>query len=202
MTDPVDLRYLNSLYAASSDPWQLSDGWYERRKRDLVLASLLRAHYTTAFEPGCSTGELTVRLADRVDTLLAADYHAEAVRTARRRTANLAQVEVRQLLLPEQWPMEQEFDLIVLSEIGYFFRPEAWSRLCQLTANSTGPDSTVIACHWRHDFPERRLATSVLHELLAEALVRPCRTHLLDEDFLIDVWGGSGGSIASTEGKT
>jgi hypothetical protein len=198
---PIDRAYLDSLYSAKPDPWGIAQGFYERRKRDLVMGCLLRERYASAFEPGCSRGELTARLAPRVDRLLAADYHADAVDGARRRVGGLPQVEIAQLLLPDQWPSGRTFDLIVLSELGYFFTPPAWRQLCILAAASLEPQGTVLACHWRHDFAERSQPTDALHHRLDSALDRPRRLHLDDDDFVIDVWSGVPGSIAQSEGK-
>ncbi len=36
----LDAQYFADLYADSEDPWAFRTRWYERRKRDLLLASL------------------------------------------------------------------------------------------------------------------------------------------------------------------
>ena len=200
MTEPADLDYLNSLYARDSDPWHLRGSWYERRKLQLMLACLPRERYAAAFEPGCSVGEVTARLAERCDLVLAADFHADAVTAARKRTAGAANVEVRQLLLPQQWPSGTRFDLIVLSEIGYFFRAAAWAELCARAADSLADSATVVACHWRRDFAERTLPTAELHSQLGKVLGLPQHTSVTDADFVIDVWTTSPGSVAETAG--
>jgi hypothetical protein len=38
----LDAQYFADLYADSDDPWAFRTRWYERRKRDLALASLPR----------------------------------------------------------------------------------------------------------------------------------------------------------------
>jgi hypothetical protein len=200
VTEPTDLGYLNSLYARDSDPWRLRESWYERRKLQLMLACLPRERYAAAFEPGCSVGEVTARLAERCDLVLAADFHADAVTAARKRTAGAANVEVRQLLLPQQWPLSTRFDLIVLSEIGYFFRASAWAELCARTGDSLADSATVVACHWRRDFAERILPTTALHAQLGKVLGLPQHTSVTDADFVIDVWTTSPGSVAETAG--
>jgi Methyltransferase domain len=91
-------------------------------------------------------GEVTARLAERCDVVVAADFHADAVTAARRRTAHAPNVEVQQLLLPRQWPHRERFDLVVLSEIGYFLTPSAWAQLCDRVSGSVGADATVLAC--------------------------------------------------------
>jgi hypothetical protein len=59
-------------------------------------------------------------LAEVCDRVLAGDPIASAVEQARTRASRLANVEVRQLTLPEDWP-HTTFDLVVLSELAYHF---------------------------------------------------------------------------------
>ncbi|WP_244268864.1 nodulation S family protein, partial [Mycobacterium parascrofulaceum] len=55
------------MYAGTDDPWALSSRWYEQRKYAITLALLPARRYRHAFEPGCSIGTLTARLARRCD---------------------------------------------------------------------------------------------------------------------------------------
>ena len=55
--------YFHELYEGDADPWEFATSGYEQRKYSLTTASLPRAHYTSVFEPGCSIGVLTERLA-------------------------------------------------------------------------------------------------------------------------------------------
>ena len=57
--------YFDGQYAASADPWGFTSRWYERRKYAISVAMLPSARYRSAFEPGCSIGELTAMLAPR-----------------------------------------------------------------------------------------------------------------------------------------
>ena len=59
--ESLQAEYFDHLYADSSDPWQISSGWYEDRKRAVMAAVLPRRHYRLAFEPGCGNGVLTAR---------------------------------------------------------------------------------------------------------------------------------------------
>ena len=63
----VAAEYFEAMYRESQDPWSLSTRWYERRKYALTVAALPRARYRSAFEPGCSVGELSALL-EVVDT--------------------------------------------------------------------------------------------------------------------------------------
>lgn len=200
--DGPDLQYLQTLYDSGDDPWQISVGFYEHRKRCLLLESLTQQRYARAFEPGCASGELTAALAQRCDSVLAADANADAVRITADRLAGVPSVQVRQLIVPAQWPTETEFDLIVLSEIGYFMALQAWRELAAVATETLAATGTIVACHWRHAFAERRSQTPDLHDVLArscaQAEVRHC-LQLQDEDFLLDVWTRSAMSPARRE---
>jgi hypothetical protein len=200
MSEPVDLAYLNRMYRKGTDPWRIESSWYERRKRELVLSCLPRPRYRFGFEPGCAAGALTERLAARTDELLACDLSEVAVRAAAARVAALPQVRVRRLLLPEQWPAGRQFDLIVLSELGYFFAEASWAELAARVATSLAADATVLACHWRHGFAERTASTAALHAELDAALGLPKQSSYLDDDLLIDVWTHDGRSVADRDG--
>ena len=63
-----------------------------------------RALRSRALEVGCSVGALAVDLAGRCDALLAVDSSRAAVELARRRTAGIDHVDVRQARVPDEWP--------------------------------------------------------------------------------------------------
>ena len=69
MSLPPD--YFEQRFRASDDPWSFRTRWYEKRKRELTLASLPRQRYQRVFEPACANGELSAQLAERSDALLA-----------------------------------------------------------------------------------------------------------------------------------
>lgn len=192
-----DLDYVEQMYESGDDPWRISTGWYEERKRDLLLAALPQRRYRRGFEPACAAGELTARLAERVDALVAVDVSRRAVELTRDRVPS---VEARRMQVPQDWP-EGRFDLIVLSEFGYFLPPACWRRLAARVADSLDRDWTVVACHWKHAFPERLSGTDELHETLAAALPGRSVSRLDDEDFRLDVWGAPGRSLAARDDR-
>ncbi len=116
----IDRKYFDDIYATSGDPWDFATSWYEARKYALTMAALPDKRYSNAFEPGCSIGVLTAHLALRSDHVLATDIVDIALDQVRLRTAALGNVEVRRLAIPEEWPSDR-FDLIVLSEVAYYF---------------------------------------------------------------------------------
>jgi SAM-dependent methyltransferase len=149
----VDREYFRDRYAAAADPWGLADRWYETRKYALSLALLPREHYGAAFEPGCSIGVLTARLALRCDRLLACDAIPEAVESARARTAGLPGVRVERWAIPWQWP-PHSFDLIVLSELLYYFDDADLKQVLSRSISALRPGGHLLAVHWRHPAPD------------------------------------------------
>lgn len=193
-------NYFDEMYSGNDDPYAVRTRWYELRKRTLLLASLPRQRYANAFEPGCGAAELTVQLAERCDSLLASDFSEPAVAAAQKRTAMLDNVHVEQQRLPGDWPVAQgPFDLIVISEIGYFLDADAIEKVAQHCAASLAVDGTLVACDWRPDFTERTLATDAVHSALANTGLPRIVRH--DEaDFLLQVWSRDPRSVAQQEG--
>ncbi|MDQ1394352.1 MAG: hypothetical protein QOF30_3329 [Acidimicrobiaceae bacterium] len=150
----IPIEHFEQRYAADADPWGFSSRWYEARKYALTLASLPHRHYRRAFEPGCSIGVLTADLATRCDYLLAADGVDAALDQARRRVAGQPNVDVAKLLLPQEWP-DGPWDLVVLSELGYYFDATDLGRLLDRAAETTVAGATLVAVHWRGetDYP-------------------------------------------------
>ncbi len=192
--------YVAQMYAAAEDPWRISEGHYEHRKRQILLSCLPEPRYAHAFEPGCANGELSVLLAGRCDRLLAADLAEPAVRRTAARLVGWPGATASRLAVPAQWP-EQRFDLVVLSEFGYYLSWPDWQAVVARTAQSLTGNWTVLACHWRPDFDERLVATDALHDELANRLPGRQVLRLQDEDFRLDVFSGRQDSVAGREGR-
>jgi len=193
-------RYFASLYASDEDPYRLRVRWYEERKRQVLLAALPQRRYLHAYEPGCGVAELTVRLAERCDALLASDFDAGALEQARRRTAHLPHVRIEAHEMPRHWPAAERFDLIVLGELGYFLSHDALRLLARRARASLRDGGTVVSCDWRPDFPQRQLPTDTVHALLQDALDLPSLVRHEEDDFLLQVWSTDARSVAQREG--
>lgn len=193
------LPYFEQLYGASADPYGVRTRWYEFRKRATLLAALPHPHYVRAYEPGCGAGELTAELAARCDTLLASDFSPAALASARERTASIPNVRVASHALPHDWPQtDGPFDLIVVSELGYFLDSDAMRAVAACCDASLAEDGVLVACNWRPDFDARVLSTDAVHETLASiGLARI--VHHVEDDFLLDVWCRNGRSVAQRE---
>lgn len=192
----LDPGYFRDRYAASADPWGLAERWYEARKYGVTTALLPRQRYGTAFEPGCSIGVLTAQLAPRCDALLACDAVPAAVTSARARTAGLPGVRVEQRTIPGQWP-RGSFDLIVWSELLYYFDDADLGQVLGLGIGSLRPGGQILAVHWRHPAPYHPRTGDEVHDDLAAhpALARLARYR--DPDFTAEVYARADGDLRS-----
>jgi SAM-dependent methyltransferase len=190
----TDADYFDRLYASSDDPWGLVDRFYEQRKRALIMAALPHRRFARAFEPGCAVGALTALLAERCDSVLAIDVAARAVELARRRCGELSGVRIERAAFPGRAFTEQ-FDLIVLCEVGYYC-----TDLNDLTAGVAtilAPGGVVVGCHWRHPADDHPQSAEAVHSALAGGRHR--LVHHVEKDFVLDVWSDTDVSVAQAE---
>lgn len=183
-TDPA---YFTRMYAGSDDPWDFRSRWYERRKRDLTLACLTEERYAHAFEPGCSIGMLTRDLAPRCARLEALDPVPAAVEQARREVAGSDHVRVAQGRVPHDWP-EGTVDLVVLSEMLYYFDDTELNAVVDRTLASARPGATVVAVHWRHPAEGHVRTGDAVHRVLSEVPALFRTAHHVEADFLLDTF--------------
>jgi len=183
----LDAQYFADLYAGNDDPWAFRTRWYERRKRDLVMASLPRQCYERIFEPACANGELSAQLAERCAALLCQDLDPNAVDLARSRLAGFTNASVEQGRLPADWP-GGSFDLIVLSEVGYYLNPTEWLQVIEQSVASLTYDGGLLACHWRHPIAGCPQDGREVHDLLAKHLPLYSVFRHEEADFLLEYW--------------
>ena len=136
------------------------------RKYAISLAQLPAARYRCAFEPGCSVGVLTQMLALRCDALLACDVAEAAVRAAAGRTRELPHVRVEQRDIAGHWPSGR-FDLIVFSEILYYFGDRHLEQVLKNAVAALEPEGTLLAVHWRHPVADYPRSGDDVHHVLA-----------------------------------
>lgn len=146
--------YFEDLYTRSPDPWGFRTSPYERDKYAATLAVLPRDRYGAALEVGCSIGVFTGLLAARCDRLLALDASPRALAEARRANADLAHVSFAEAVLPGDFP-EGRYDLIVLSEVLYYFSEDDLRTVAARCRAALAPDGQMVLCHWlgETDYP-------------------------------------------------
>lgn len=182
----IPIERFEQKYAADPDPWGFTSRWYEARKYALTLAALPHRRYHRGFEPGCSIGVLTAGLASRCNELLAADGVDAALDQARLRVGGLDHVEVAKLVLPQQWP-DGPWDLVVLSEIAYYFDAGDLGRLLERAAQTMPGGATLVAVHWRGetDYP---MTGDAVHEAIGAHRAFEHRSGYCELFFRLDVY--------------
>jgi SAM-dependent methyltransferase len=183
----VPPEHFDKLYADKSDPWNFTESWYEQRKYAITLASLPKQRYRAGFEAGCSIGEMTRTLAQRCDELVAVDCSARAVDKARKAVGDLGHVRVDHAVLPADLP-DLKFDLIVASEILYFFTAEDLTELLDGLLARLEPGGDLVATHWRVREGRHGYDGFNVHEALQR---RPELASLVqhdDENFVLNVF--------------
>jgi trans-aconitate methyltransferase len=191
------------MYASSADPWELGTRWYEQRKFAITLALLPRQHYRHAFEPGCSVGVLTALLTRRCARVTAIDVAAAALQSASRRLSDAvgrAQVTLLCASVDEPWP-PGPFDLLVLSEVGYYLTPGALRGVLDRECPRLTPGATVIAAHWRHRVDDYLMSGDQANEVVAATAGLHRIGSYRDADVAIDVFDtASAASVATRTG--
>jgi SAM-dependent methyltransferase len=174
-------------YRAAADPWNYRYSSYERRKYQLTITSLARARYGNCFEPGCSIGELTAKLAARCDRLFALDVSATAVHRARSRCRELRHVHIECVDLRTA-SLPGPFDLIVLSEIAYYFAPNILAALAARLGQALAPGGELLAVHWLGESADHVLHADEAHRVLHQALALPQIHAARHPGFRVDSW--------------
>jgi len=159
-------EFFEKKYQRKADPWDFAGSKYELGRYNAILEALKGRRYARAFEPGCSVGVLTKRLATICDRVEAVDISSSAVAQAKERCRGLENVHLTCGSLADSIPAG-EFDLIVLSEIGYYFEEKALTGLVDDLSGRLSIGGTLLAAHWLGESKDHVLSGDRVHELLA-----------------------------------
>ncbi|MEO7421082.1 MAG: bifunctional PIG-L family deacetylase/class I SAM-dependent methyltransferase [Ornithinibacter sp.] len=184
------------MYDGREDPWRFEDSFYESRRLTLITAFLERPSYQRVLEIGCADGRLTASLTKRSREVVAMDTSARAVQSARRAAPRAAVV---QGTAPRDLP-QGPFDLVIISEVGYFLSPTDLIATLRGALLRLAPDGELLLCHWQHPTVGVPLDGPLVHQQATSVLGREPRASYRDGDLLIDTWR-EGQSLAEREGR-
>jgi SAM-dependent methyltransferase len=145
---------------------------------------------------------LTEMLAPRCDRLLACDVVGAAVAAAAEQTARCPNVTVQRRAIPRDWPPGR-FDLIVFSEILYYFGGTGLDEVLGLGLAALRPGGTLLAVHWRHPVREYPRGGDEVHKELGARRGLALLAGHAEDDFLAQVYIRTDGepvSVARAEG--
>jgi predicted TPR repeat methyltransferase len=147
--------YFEEMFASNPDPWQFETSPYESEKYATSIGALAGRRYHRAFEVGCANGVLTERLASICDTLLSIDVSSSALATARTRNKQTAHVDFQKMMFPGQTP-DGSFDLIVLSEVVYYWSSADIATAAAWISQRLEPGGDLLLVHWigETDYPQ------------------------------------------------
>lgn len=185
----LEPEYFKAVYDANDDPWNFASSEYEAAKYAATLAALPKKNYQSAFEIGCSIGVLTAQLAGRCKSLLAVDVNEKALNQAKDRCRNLSNVELELMQIPQEFP-ERKFDLILISEVGYYLSVADWRATFEKTLNSLKNSGNVILVHWTPPVADYPQTGNAVHDSFAEWSLK--KLNLVEnfraEKYRLDVW--------------
>lgn len=194
----VDVGEFEEKYRVDGDPWRFETSPYEQGRYDQIIAALGARHFRRAFEPGCSIGVLTHRLAERAAEVIGVDASPSAVAAARERLREVPNAHVEVGVIPEWWP-DGTFDLVVFSELGYYWDVGGIDELVGRLAGLLEPGGLLVAVHWLGTSPDHLLSGLEVHDRLVAQLgpSRGRREHTYrrgdgrsrSESFVIEGWG-------------
>jgi len=182
--------YFDGLYSAAPDPWDFATSPYEGAKYDHTLLALGHERAASALEVGCSIGVLTRRLAARCDHLVATELSEAPLAAARRRCADLPNVEFR-LVRSAVENFGGPFDLIVLSEVIYYWDDRDMAKVGPALEASLTADGRVLLVHWLGETDYPKSADDAVCAL--KALTPTMKVERADRrgKYRLDLWRGT-----------
>jgi predicted TPR repeat methyltransferase len=160
-TASLTSAYFDRKYAEKLDYWNFETSEYERAKYAHTLQALPRPHYRSIFEIGCSIGVLTALLFQRTDRLLAIDVSEKALAAAQKRCP-LANVKL--MHFPREYPVGELFDLIVVSEVAYYWSQPELDLAQKTILDLLELNGNLVLVHWTPEDTDYPLTGDAVHD--------------------------------------
>ena len=177
---PVD-GVLDDLHAHDQDPWGVDRRWYELRKRRLLAAMLPRERFAAPWRSGARPGRSPTSwppgaTSSSRSTAAPTPWRPRDVGWPGSATCRSSSGRSR------QWWPAGAFDLVVVSEVGYFLSPRDLDRLVDRIATTLADDGVVVLCHWRHPVAGWPLDGADVHARFRAPALRPVLAEYRDRD--------------------
>jgi SAM-dependent methyltransferase len=181
--------FFESLYEANPDPWQFETSEYEAQKYVATLNALPHTSYRSGFEIGGSIGVLTEKLARHCQSLLSIDVSKVAQEQAKQRCRHLSNIDFQMMSVPQEFPSES-FDLVILSEVGYYWCWEDLRKAQQLILEHLQSNGHLLLVHWIVDARELPLTGDEVHDSFLELVPQRLKhlNSLKEEKYRLDLF--------------
>jgi SAM-dependent methyltransferase len=183
----VSKQFFEEKYRANRDPWNFASSSYELNRYDEIMRLLGDRIFHHGFEPGCSIGVLTERLAARCRHLFAMEISPTAVVMARLRCEQYSNVTIVEGALPDDFPGDT-FDLIIFSEIGYYFEPDVLAGIRDLLMEHLVHQGLLVGVHWLGVSPDHLLSGDEVHAILRSSNSLRMTASQRHAGFLLESW--------------
>lgn len=174
-------------YQGNADPWDFATSAYERGRYETILGALCHTSYGCIYEPGCSVGVLTQQLSRMAGRVVATDFAPSAVEQAKRRCAGSMNTKIEVADVREYRPAPSP-DLIIFSEIGYYFAVPELRSLAVFLAEQLAPRGELLAAHWLGHSDDHVLHGDEVHAELRSVLPLRWVRGTCHAGFRIDSW--------------
>lgn len=171
--------YFDQLYTRDQDPWNFESSTYEIEKYHKSLY-FLKPTYTNVLEVGCSIGVFTNLLADRTKKLLAIDISELPLVQASKNCSSHSQVRFKKMDVTIEFPNDF-FDLITLSEVGYYLSKEDLLQLYKRCESQLISGGQLLMVHWTSHVREYPLTGKEVHKIFELEFEDSEKFELLDE---------------------
>ena len=161
--------YFDAIYQSDRDPWKFETSEYEAKKYAATIEALPKSRYRSALEIGGSIGVLTEMLAHSCDSILSIDVSKLAQDQAIQRCQKLKQVQFGLMNFPHEYS-EEKFDLILVSEVGYYWCREDLQTAQQRIFELLEPNGHLLLVHWLPVSPDYPLTGDEVHDSFIECV--------------------------------
>ena len=155
--------FFEALYQQDPDPWQFATSEYEAQKYATTIDALPRPLYQSGFEIGGSIGVLTEKLAQRCHSLLSVDISDIPQRQAIERCQHQDNIRFELMSVPNSFP-DEYFDLIVMSEVGYYWSLPDLIKAQRLILERLRSQGHLILVHWTVDAQVLPITGDMVHD--------------------------------------
>ena len=181
--------YFDGIFAQDDDPWDLASSDYEAAKFRVTRDALADRRYARAFEIGCAHGVLTETLVGLCDSLLVIDISSKALAKAHARVGDRPGVTLQHMAFPKETPDGEPFDLVILSEVAYYWGVVDLDRASEWLRQGVVPGGRVILVHFTGatDYPHSgdEAVETLWDELKADFVRERSDRH---DHYRLDLW--------------